>query len=111
MLAGAQSGNAEARSTGRQHDTGGTRVTPNLLTPNLHLPNEGQSPQMRLAPTTRPSVRHAIRISPRAPTTKGRKPCFDISRKFVRRPTPAKVSRNAHFDRFPSEATCPLSNV
>src|SRR5271154_4816415 len=68
-------------------------------------------PQIRFAPTTKPRVRPAIKTSPRAPTMNGRKPCLDISRKFVRRPTPAKVSRNAHFDRFPNDATCALLKV
>jgi hypothetical protein len=62
-------------------------------------------PQMRFAPTTSPRVRPAIRTSPRAPTMKGRSPCLDITRKFVPKPTPAKVSRNAHFERLPREAT------
>ena len=41
----------------------------------------------------------------------GRKPCLDMSRKFVRRPTPAKVNKNAHFERLPSVVTCPLLNA
>src|ERR1700675_1437498 len=68
-------------------------------------------PHIRFAPTTKPSVKPAIKISPRAPTIKGRIPCFDISRRLVRSPTPANVSRNAHLDRFPSDATCPLLNA
>src|SRR6202034_1869451 len=72
---------------------------------------DSHKPQIRFAPTTKPRVRHAIRISPRAPTINGRRPCLDISRKFVRSPTPAKVNRNAHLERFPSDVTCPLLNM
>lgn len=41
----------------------------------------------------------------------GRKPCLVMSRKLVRRPTPAKVSKCAHLERLPSVATCPLLNA
>src|SRR5258708_39265142 len=53
-----------------------------------------------LAPSTSPSVIAAITISPHAPTINGRSPCFLISLKLIRRPTPANVSRNAQRDKF-----------
>src|SRR2546427_1958302 len=46
--------------------------------------------------------------SPIAPTANGLSPCFRSSRKFVRRPTPAKVNRNAQRDRFASAVVCSL---
>src|SRR2546430_2860444 len=52
-----------------------------------------------LAPSTSPSVIAAITTSPSAPTTNGLIPCFFISLKLIRRPTPASVSRKAERDR------------
>jgi len=41
----------------------------------------------------------------------GLRPCFDISRKLVRRPTPANVSRNAQRDKFARAFTWSLLKV
>src|SRR5580700_5313006 len=68
------------------------------------------NPQIRFAPTTNPNVSAAISTSPSAPTMNGRNPCFDIALMFVRNPTPANVSRNAHRDRFPKADTWSLLN-
>src|SRR5713226_3170203 len=46
--------------------------------------------------------------SPIAPTANGRRPCLRISRKLVRRPTPANVRRNAQRERFASAVVCSL---
>ena len=40
-----------------------------------------------------------------APTINGRAPCLLSSRKLVRKPTPAKVSRKAQRERFPNAAS------
>src|SRR6202051_1615223 len=88
----------------------GVLARPAPLNGGLHL-IMSYRPHIRFAPTTKPRVRAAIKISPSAPTINGRSPCFNISRRFVRSPTPANVSRNAHLDRFPSDATCPLLNA
>ena len=50
-----------------------------------------------------------MKISPMAPTAKGRQPCLPSSRRLVRRPTPAKVSRKAQRDRFAKLASCGLA--
>jgi hypothetical protein len=42
----------------------------------------------------------AMTHSPATPTTSGRHPCLVSARKLVRRPTPAKVNRNAQRDRL-----------
>jgi len=53
-------------------------------------------------------VTTAITTSSIAPGRKGRRPCVLSSGKLVRSPTPAKVSRNAHFDRLTRLPSCPL---
>ena len=53
----------------------------------------------------------AMATSPMAPTTNGRKPCFFNSRKLVRRPTPAKVNRNAQRERFARQPSWSLLNA
>ena len=54
----------------------------------------------RAAATTKTRVKRAMATSPIKPTAKGRRPCLRMSRKLVRRPTPAKVSRKAQRERF-----------
>src|SRR3984885_431011 len=65
----------------------------------------------RSAPNTSASVIAAIATSPSAPIANGRHPCLPSSRIFVRSPTPANVSRNAHRDRLPSAVNCGLVNT
>src|SRR3954469_15760666 len=63
------------------------------------------------APRTSPRVTTVIDSSARAPTTKGRSPCFFSSRKSVLRPTPAKVSRNAQRERIAQSEACGPENA
>jgi len=57
---------------------------------------------------TNPSDTAATTTKPMTATTRGRHPVRTSSRTLVLSPTPAKVSRNAHFDTFPRLAVCPF---
>src|ERR1700747_1813024 len=65
-------------------------------------------PKTRCAASTNPSVNAAITTSPIAPTANGFSPCFDSALKFVRKPTPANVSKNAQRERLASAPICSL---
>src|SRR5215475_7926171 len=66
-------------------------------------------PKSLLVATTKARVKAAMTTSPMAPTAKGRRPCLRISRKLVRRPTPANVRRKAQRERLASEVIWSLS--
>jgi len=72
--------------------------------PSIFLTNQ----RFFLRRNTKARVKPAITTSPIAPTANGRRPCLRMSLKLVRRPTPAKVSRNAQRERLASAPTCSL---
>jgi hypothetical protein len=67
-------------------------------------------PRSGAAPNTGTRVNPAMANSPTAPTTNGHSPCLRIWRRSVRSPTPAKVRRNAHRERFAGSVICALLN-